>query len=74
MDEHQKIIHQSTGQLGENFRLPFPREVMAILSHIDRSGRRVESARLAAWTIVRKTHGSASFRATRSMVASRHQM
>lgn len=49
MDERQKIIQQSTGRQVENIRLLFSREVMAILSHIDRTGRRVETARNSAW-------------------------
>lgn len=49
MDERQQIIQQSTGRQVENIRLLFSREVMAILSHIDRTGRRVETARNSTW-------------------------
>lgn len=49
MDERQKIIGESTGRQVENIRQLFSREVMAILSHIDRTGRRVEKTRSSAW-------------------------
>lgn len=49
MDERQKIIAESTGRQVENIRQLFYREVMAILSHIDRTGRRVEKTQSSAW-------------------------
>lgn len=49
MDERQQIIQQSTGRQVDNIRQLFSREVMAILSHIDRTGRRVETTQGSAW-------------------------
>lgn len=49
MDERQKIIQQSTGRQVENIRSLFSREVMSVLSHVDRTGRRVETERSSAW-------------------------
>lgn len=49
MDERQQIIQQSTGRQVENIRLLFSREVISILSNIDRTGRRVEKTRSSAW-------------------------
>lgn len=49
MDERQKIIAKSTGRQVENIRQLFSREVMAILSHIDRNVCRVEKIQLSAW-------------------------
>lgn len=49
MDERQQIIQDSTGRMVENIRHLFSREVMTILSHIDRTGRRVETTQGLAW-------------------------
>lgn len=49
MDERQRIIADGTGRQVENIRQLFSREVMAILSHIDRTGRRVENTQSSAW-------------------------
>lgn len=49
MDERQKIIQQSTGRQVENIRQLFSREVMAILSRIDKTGRQVETTQRSAW-------------------------
>lgn len=49
MDERQKIIAESTGRRVENIRQLFSREVITILSHIDRTGRLIEKPQSSAW-------------------------
>ena len=49
MDERQRIIQESTGRPVENIRQLLSREVMSILSQIDRTGQRVAKTQSSAW-------------------------
>lgn len=49
MEERQQIIQESAGRPVANIRQLFSREVISILSHIDKTGRQVEVTIASAW-------------------------
>lgn len=49
MDDRQRIIQESTGRKVENIRQLLSREVMTILSYLDRTGLLIKKTHSSAW-------------------------